>query len=217
KDILETKCKEIKKKCLAPYEVFETKIKELTSMVEEPIQAIDKQVKAYEETQREEKRKSLIDYWNFRCEELRDLIAFDRIFDERWLNASFKAADTFDIIDKRISQIKKDLQILAEMKSEFILTIKDTYLSTLNLSAALEENQRLEKKKEMLAAAGKTLEQKSAQPKQPETSTPTASPIPPLSGEVAKSYDFRVWLNEGQKKALVEFLKEKNIKYGKVN
>lgn len=46
---LEDKRKEVKKQCLQPYEDFEKQIRELVAIVDEPVQLINEQVKAYED------------------------------------------------------------------------------------------------------------------------------------------------------------------------
>ena len=48
KNALNEKKKDLKKKCLEPYEAFEVKIKELMGMVDDPIDEIDKQIKSFE-------------------------------------------------------------------------------------------------------------------------------------------------------------------------
>lgn len=54
-EALETKRKEVKKQCLAPYELFEKQVKEIVAIVNEPIALIDTQIKEYEQMKKDEK------------------------------------------------------------------------------------------------------------------------------------------------------------------
>ena len=70
KEAIENRRKEIKALCLKPYNEFETKVKELTKLIDEPILAIDTQIKNFENEQKEAKQ---IDIKNFYDEVIVDL------------------------------------------------------------------------------------------------------------------------------------------------
>ena len=48
KEAIETRRKEIKNLCLKPYNDFEAKVKELTGLIDQPILAIDSQIKNFD-------------------------------------------------------------------------------------------------------------------------------------------------------------------------
>lgn len=52
REAVESKRKEIKKECMAPYTDFEAKVKELVAMIDAPVAAIDGQLKVFEEQRR---------------------------------------------------------------------------------------------------------------------------------------------------------------------
>lgn len=151
KDALENKRKEIKKQCLEPYEAFEKKIKELTALVDKPILAIDAQVKSFEQAQKDEKRSFIFEFYNDHIGDLAALLSFDKVFNEKWLNTTAKIAEAQDSILHTIDRVSSDLKTIADLKSEFELQIKDTYLQTLDLSSALGEKTRLEQQKSKMA------------------------------------------------------------------
>lgn len=144
KEALESKRKDVKKQCLAPYEAFEKKIKELTALVDEPILAIDGQVKGYEQAKKDEKKAEITDYYEAHIGDLAPLLPLTKIFDDRWLNATAKIAAVQGEIDAFITRTTADLQTISDLKSEFEIQIKDVYLRTLNLSTALAEKTRQE-------------------------------------------------------------------------
>ena len=59
---LEDKRKEVKKQCLQPYEAFEKQMKELVAIVNEPVQLIDSQGKAYEDKQKADKLEKIQEF-----------------------------------------------------------------------------------------------------------------------------------------------------------
>lgn len=151
KKAIEDKRKEVKKQCLEPYENFEKQIKELVALVDEPVLEIDKQVKYYEQKKKDEKEAKIKVYYTENIGELASLLPLERIFDGRWLNATCRDKEWQTAIDAAIQRTTSDLQTIADLKSEFELQIKDTYLRTLDLSSALNEKTRLEQQKARLA------------------------------------------------------------------
>lgn len=147
KEAMEKKRIEIKKQCLKPYDDFETKVKEITGMVEKPISAIDKQVKAFEESQKKIKREKITAFYGENIGDLVEVLPLAKIWDERWLNVASTSKAINTGITETIAKVKNDLEVIAGLKSEFELQIKDTYLKGLDLSAALAEKTRLEEQK----------------------------------------------------------------------
>lgn len=152
KTALDTKRKEIKKQCLKPYEEFESKINELIGMVDDPIVAIDIQIKAFENALEEVKKQEIILYFN-EISPFGELIKIDHpcFWNEKWLNKTFKIEDVKNEIEQRVEHIKVGLEnIDINLNTEFKPQIRDIFLKTFDLNKALAENNRLteQKKKE---------------------------------------------------------------------
>ena len=141
---LESKRKEIKKQCLAPYEDFEKKMKEIVAIVNEPINLIDSQVKAYEEKQKQEKLEAIKAYWHevLQADKVPEAITFNQIFNEKWLNASVSMKSIQEEINSRLEQIANDLITLQNLP-EFGFEAVEVYKTTLDLNKALNEGRRL--------------------------------------------------------------------------
>ena len=133
-DALETKRKEIKKQCLAPYEDFEKQMKALVAIVNEPIDLIDGQVKEFENGKREEKRVYLESF--FRGYSSLEWLNFEQIFDEKWLNASVRTEKAIEEMQERIEQIKTDLTTLSNLP-EFSFEATEVYKRSLDINIAL--------------------------------------------------------------------------------
>jgi len=137
---LETKRKEIKKQCLAPYEEFERKLKEIIAIVNEPIQMIDGQVKVFEEQKRADKMKEILQCWN----ELNTFEWLDiyKIIDEKWLNATVKIAAIKNEIVLKMDRISADLATLSSLP-EFSFEATEVYKDTLDINKAIQEGKRM--------------------------------------------------------------------------
>ena len=208
-DALETKRKEIKKQCLAPYEAFEKQMKEIVGIVNEPILMIDRQVKEYEEIQKAEKREAIEAYWLSLYEDgkVPGDICLNQIFNEKWLNASVSLKAVVSEIDARLDQIKKDLATLAEMP-EFAFEAIEEYKHTLDINAAIREGKRLvemQKRKAEMEAAVNCESSKPAEPVKEAVSDATQPDKQWIS--------FKAYLSTDDALALKEFFTVRNIKF----
>lgn len=130
----------IKKDCLKPYEEFERKIKELTDIVNEPVQLIDKQIKEYEQTLKEEKREeieALFETIGFQA-----FVKLEMIWDEKWLNASVSMKSIEEKMRERMYQISTDLLTLNRL-SEYAFEAVAVYKETLDMNRSIAEAQRM--------------------------------------------------------------------------
>lgn len=142
---IDARRREIKKQCLAPYESFESKCKELTSMINEASRSIDSQIKAFEDMEKSQKRQQLEDAWDFVAEGLTDVITFSQVFSPKWLNKTVKVDAAMAEMEARVSSIRKDIQALRSMHLSNEVPALAKYYETLDLSAAISENLRLQK------------------------------------------------------------------------
>lgn len=178
KTALEDRRKEVKKDCLRPYEEFEQKIKELVGMIDAPVVAIDGQIKAFDEIKKAEKRADIQGFYADDIGDLAPLLPFDKVFDPRWLNVTYKIEDAQKEIADRIFKTRNDIGIIKAMNLNGEQQVLDVYLRTLDMSAALAEKTRLEaqqKRMEEYEAA----RQKAAQeaPQEPKTVVQAVSPV----------------------------------------
>ena len=156
---LENERKAVKKQCLQPYEDFEKKIKELVAIVDEPVKLIDTQVKAYEEKQKDEKLEKIKELWE--GTEHPEWLQCSRIFDQRWLNATFSLKKVQEAIDVKLEQIAADIKTL-EALSEYSFEAIECYKQTLDINRSIAEGQRLadiQKRKAEAEAARKAAEE----------------------------------------------------------
>lgn len=147
---IDDKRKEIKKECMKPYDAFEKKAKVLLDMISGTAGAIDTQIKEFDNAKREEKRKEIETFFCENVGDLKDLLPFNRIYNDRWMNATYKMDDIKSEISGAIKAVSNDLKVITDLKTEFELQIKDVYLRTLKLTEALAEKTRLEQRKKQM-------------------------------------------------------------------
>ena len=146
REALDTKRKEVKKECMAPYNDFEAKVKELLGLIDKPIAAIDGQLKEFEEKRRAAKRADILAIYEETVGELRPLLPFDKLWRDEWYNTSVSLKKIRESIVAAEDKAASDLEVLSTVESEFAEAVKLKYLEALDLNAALTERARLQER-----------------------------------------------------------------------
>lgn len=149
---IEERRKQVKNIINKPYAVFEAELNEITALINEPVALIDQQVKAFEEKQKEEKKEAIKATYDENIGDLAEVLPFEKIFDSRYLNQTYKLATAQKEIVDKIDTVKTDLEIIDILDSKYKLNAKDVYIKTLDISKALAENKRLADLEEKLEA-----------------------------------------------------------------
>lgn len=221
KDALDEKRKEVKRQCLAPYEAFEKKIKELTALVDQPISAIDTQLKAFEAAKKEEKQAAIVEAYNGLVGEyLRTVMPLERIQKKNWLNATYQLNKIREEIAEVVVKITCDLEALNAMDVDaYSPAVRAKYVETLDLGAALAHRKSLVAASEAFNRAGAV-----QAPTAHEThSTPTQEPVTTIPEPVAPAVAEKLYLLRlefqltiAQSERLKSFLTNEGIKYRKI-
>lgn len=141
---LEAKRKEIKKQVMVPYEDFEKKEKELVGIIWQAVDNIDRQIKGYEEGLRQEKLKKVKEIYKEAIRDLDRAVPFERIFKDSWLNASTTLKSIKEEIVAVYMKVDADLKVINKESSTYSYEMKEEYLKTFDLSAAMAKKQELE-------------------------------------------------------------------------
>lgn len=181
--VLEDKRKDVKKQCLQPYEDFEKQIKELVAIVNEPVQLIDSQVKAYDEKRKAEKLEQIKSIWEE--SDHPEWLSCNMIFDNRWLNVTFSLKQVQDAITERLTQINTELTTLNSL-TEFAFEAVEVYKNTLDVNRAIAEGQRLadiqkRKQEEAMRKAAAEAAEKEAEIRQAEIEPEVITPAEPVA------------------------------------
>lgn len=129
-----------KKEYLKPFEEFEGKVNEIIKIIDEPLQLIDKQVKEFEEKKKADKRTEIGAYWE--TTEHPEWLVLSKIFDERWLNATYTMKQIQADITGWINRVNSELETLEQLDS-FSFEAIDVYKRSLDMNQAIAEGKRL--------------------------------------------------------------------------
>lgn len=238
---------EIKKEIMIPYTQFEEEVKEVVALIEEPIALIDRQINEYDKRVKEEKKKELKDYFEEVAGDLDGILTFDRVFDQKYLNRSTSVKSAKASILEKAEHVRTDLRSLEVFcEDKYLVTAKDVYIRTLNVSQALSEvkrlkeferkaeEERLRRQEEAEAKAEipeekpsecieneqkeiiKTPDGEAAGHSEEPIDTPDTSADAPKIKEKQYKASFTVHGTKAQIMALKQYMIEHNIKFGKV-
>lgn len=185
---IEERRKMVKKIINEPYDVFEAELKEVLALIQEPVGIIDRQVKAFEDQQKEEKKKRIRSAYDEVIGDLGQVLPFEKVFDSRYLNQTYKLATAQADIKAKVEKVRTDLETIDSLESKYKLNAKDVYIRTLDLSKALAENKRLSDLEEKLEAERRRKAEEEAERKR-------------LAEERRKAAEERARLAEEQRKA----------------
>ena len=236
KTAFEDERKRIKRQCMAPYEQFEAQVKELIALIDEPIRLIDAQIKEVEEQKKAQKRKEVEELFGSIGFQL--FVTLDKIWDDKWLNATVPLSRIEEQMKSRMYQIGEDVAVIQKLP-EFSFEAMDIYKKTLDLNKAIQEGQRLADIQKRKAAYEEEQRRKAEEEQRRRLEEENSRPVPTAPEEQKTAslernaeaihedaaasdqeeilcLDFRVWGTRGQLLALRNYMKDNLLKFGKV-
>lgn len=143
--------KKVKRAWMVPYDEFKAKVDKLLLLIDKPITLIDGQVKDYERRKKEEKKELCLEIYKKEADGMEEYLPFDRIFNERWLNATMPAKAIAEEIQNIVQTTKAQVDAIKMMDSEATGKALELYNKTLNMAEALAYINRYEaQKKEIM-------------------------------------------------------------------
>lgn len=127
---------------MKPLEEFLQSTKQMQAQCKAVSGAIDRQVKAVEEAERQDKADSLRAVYADCIGELREMIPFDRLLVPQWLNKTYDLAKASRELRKSVETRREELRLIRETCGEDAEACTAEYLRELNLNAALVEHSR---------------------------------------------------------------------------
>ena len=126
-----------------PFAAVKEQCNRVVGRIKETSGEIDSQVKAYEQSKKEQKKQQIAAYWDEI--KLHD-IPLEQIFDERWLNTTFSEKEWKAALNQRKERITADLASFANYADakmcEFMIT---EYMKTLDVQTCLDRwNEQVE-------------------------------------------------------------------------
>lgn len=218
---LKDKDREIKDRCLKPYDEFHNNMLKIILLVEEPAALIDKQIKGYEESQKKQKLEAIQELFNMKG--FQPWVTLERIWNQKWLNKTY----TLKQIDADLTSIQHKIGediLLINGQKEGMQAALSEYKRTMDVTAAIAAAQRYMEAKRAEEELTKEL---NAEPLQAPAAPPKAEPVrqdPPApvtnysDGQpIRKEIMFKVLVSFDEMVALNRFLKENHIRFRQIN
>lgn len=210
----------IKKEVLKPFEDFESKCKELQGIITDASNSIDIQVKAFETKEQEEKKKQIEDLFNTYIGDFKELIIFEQIFNQRWLNKTYTIKKIEDEIKHLIAKTTTDLKVIdAQIQDESInKSVKNYYFNNITdpsiLGNSLQEGMKIDENNKKLEQLRNTQKATSEEQNIKENSEKITNIVSKTKNLI--QIDFRVITTKEKFMKLKEFLEINEIDYRRV-
>lgn len=216
---IEDQRKAAKKQYLAPYEILEAQCKEVTALIDAPIAAIDKQLKVFEEIEKNDKFTSLsAAFTEFNAP---DWIDINDVLNPKWENKTQKLDALKAEMKANYDKILSDYAQLEKLYENFphLIAILNRYKTEKDFSQTMvyakklefDYNREQELKAKLLEAAQEAAAEESGDvAPEPEQ---TAAPVEPEQAPKIIVGRFEVAGTAEQIKALGQYMKANNIKF----
>jgi hypothetical protein len=139
---------EVKNQYMAPVVAFEERVKRLDAPIREASEAIDRQVKAFEEQERVTKRAELVKHYEDYAGLILDAVPFERIERVEWLHKTCNLMAAFGEVEAIVERIARDEQTLTELNLSHPTDAKTEYFATLDLAKAIARSKALDAEEE---------------------------------------------------------------------
>lgn len=218
----------LEKKYMQPFETFKAQVNDIIRIIDKPIAVIDKQVKEFEQKEKDEKLEAIKEM--FASVGFQPFVNLEMIFDNKWLNKTFSMKKIEDAMKERMFQIGNDVKTLNDLP-EFGFEALEIYKITLDINMALAEGRKLadiqKKKKEQqeaeerrraeLEACNNSIEQNVESVLESEDAPAGKAEGGADVKEIPKEWvEFRCLLSVEDAQALGQFFKSRNITYTQI-
>lgn len=205
---------------MQPFNEFKSRINEIFSIIDKPVAVIDKQIKEYEDTKKQEKLEEIKKLWSEM--EAPDGMTLDKVFNDRMLNSSFNMKHVKQCFIDAIDRFNRDMAVLVNLP-EYSFEAQQEYISSLDLSKAMNEANRLSrlaKQKAEYEAEQERLraeeEKKAVQPVVPDVDADPVSKVEKVTPDPIPTKQwvaFQALLSTEDALALKEFFNSRNIEF----
>lgn len=209
----------IEKEISQPIKEFKSKCDAIKNLYEESSSLLDKQIKVFEEQEKQSRKEKIEVIFNENIKELANVLSFDSVFNEKWLNKESwkdgKFALENELIEK-IDVIRKDLITIESLNSEYEIELKNDYLTHFELGEVIRKNNKLQEQKQLLNKQKEETKVIIEEQKQEEIEKMIDNPVEVEEIDPIKTYTLKITGTLSQQKALKKFLETNNMKFERV-
>lgn len=218
---LKDKDREIKDRCLAPYEEFHNQMQKIILLVEEPAELIDKQVKEYEEGQKRQKLAAIDDL--FEKKGFQPWVSLEKIMNPKWMNKTYSMKQIDADMTTIQHKIGEDILLINGQKEGMQAALSE-YKRSMDVSASIAAAQRyMEAKRaeeEITQAMNAEPVQADAEPMRDPVPVHKPAPLPEVYQDgtpVRKELMFKVLVTREEMQKLNRFLLDNHYTFRQIN
>ena len=189
------------KEWMKPFNEFKDIVNESVRLVKGCSSQLDAIVKEKENAEKEAKRAEISDIWKVYGF---NLVPLEKIFNDKWLNKTYKTKQIHDDMAHIIDRITGDLQSIEEF-GEDTATLKELYLTTLDLQSTLRRGAELRENRKRLAEETERKAQIEAQRQQEKEQRKSREAPNEKQDEVSENLTNKTSLNNNKPTYNVDF------------
>lgn len=209
----------IEKEISQPIKEFKSKCDAIKNLYEESSSLLDKQIKVFEEQEKQSRKEKIEVIFNENVKELANVLSFDSVFNEKWLNKGSwkdgKFALEKELLEK-IDVIRKDLITIEGLNSEYEIELKNDYLTHFELGEVIRKNNKLQEQKQLLNKQKEETKVIIEEQKQEKIEEMIDNPVEVEEIDPIKTYTLKITGTLSQQKALKKFLETNKMKFERV-
>ena len=208
---------DLEKKFMEPFNNFKLIIKETTDLIDEASSKIDLIVKNVENKTKEKKKITIQNIFNKYVGELDQVLTFEKIFNDKWLNKTYKLDLIEKEIEEKINTIRNDLIAIGNLSSKYEVELKNDYLTNFNLSEVITKNNELLKREELLKTQQEDSQRIVEEQKQEKMEEMANIKVEEKIIDPVLTYTLKITGRTSQMKALRQFLDTNEMEYEKLS
>lgn len=203
RDRIDESRKEAKKAALAAYELFEQKCKTLTGLCDEAANAIDTQVKAIEDAEKQAKIAEIKQtYDKIACENLAVYAPWEFVYNPKWENKGTSIDAAIEELKNRLIAVENDIVTIRDVGGADTAYLLDIYKQTHDIGTVIRK-----------ASEIKALREQEASRKSEEDAN--LAILGAEDDEPRVTVVFKVECTKTQLAALGQYMKKNGIQYGR--
>lgn len=206
----------LEKEFMKPFDEFKTVVKEITEMIKDSSSKIDEIVKEVENKDKEEKKRAILVIFESEVKELKDVLKFEKIFDERYLNKTFKIEDVEKDLISKLDKIRNDLITISELHSKYEPELKNDYLNNFDLGMIIRKNSELIQREEALKSQTEETKKVIEEQKEEKMQEMAETIVEVKEEEPVLTFTLKITGKKNQLVALRKFIENNGMSYEKV-
>ena len=209
--------KEAKQAALAPYNIFEARCKELTGKIDAAANNLDEQVKEHEKREAYAKVAEIKQaYDKYHSTEAKEFLPWEALYNQKWENKTYKSLDAQNEIYGALAQTERDIAAIRSMGGDNVAYLLDVYRQTHDIGTVVRKNSEINARRALEERRQRDAEALRKETEAAKVQQAVIAPAAPSEqSDDLMTVVFKVVCTKEQLKALGQYMKANDIKYGR--